>query len=143
MADPKDSQTLVNQVILAKQLIKAGADVTARAESGMINITPLHNTCYSGNVTNLELTRLILLESGAGINLQNSKGGTPLMCTVPHAMEAAKLLLQHLEIDANVALNDGSTVPGCLRESVAEITFIFLVHQQPHGLAPSWISYAR
>jgi hypothetical protein len=52
LADSSDYSTHVNQLILAKQLIASGADVNA--VSGEDGEAPLHQACYSRNVTNLD-----------------------------------------------------------------------------------------
>jgi hypothetical protein len=43
--DPSKEHTLENQCILAKQLIKAGANVNAYAQRWLYKMTPLHNAC--------------------------------------------------------------------------------------------------
>jgi hypothetical protein len=46
MSDPSKEHTLENQCILAKQLIKAGANVNARAQRGLYKKTPLQSACW-------------------------------------------------------------------------------------------------
>jgi hypothetical protein len=90
LADPFDYSTHVNQLILAKQLTKHGANVTAVSiPDGM---TPLHKACFSGDVTNLDFVEL-LLEAGADPNAQDHLGRTPLMWSLPASPGAAKFLL--------------------------------------------------
>ncbi len=55
LSDPSQEHTLDNQCILAKQLIKAGANVNARAQRCVKRMTPLHGACSSSNCTNLDL----------------------------------------------------------------------------------------
>jgi hypothetical protein len=74
MAYPFDYSTHENQLILAKQLIRHGANV--KAASIPHGKTPLHNACYAGVVTNLDFVKL-LLEAGANPNAQDHKGRTP------------------------------------------------------------------
>jgi hypothetical protein len=80
LADPFDYSTHESQLILAKQLIEHGANVNA--VSTPQRKTPLHNACFSGNVTNLDFVEL-LLEEGADPNAQDQLGETPLMYTIP------------------------------------------------------------
>ena len=48
----------------------------------------------------------LLLENGAGINLQDTDGSTALMCAVEHeSLPIAKLLLTRPECDVNIADN--------------------------------------
>lgn len=54
-------------------LIKAHADVSARAGSGA---TPLHASCLEGHVDCCEL----LLDAGADCNATDAAGSTPLHC---------------------------------------------------------------
>jgi ankyrin repeat protein len=60
LADPSDYSTHENQLILAKQLIKHGANVNAVSiPQGQ---TPLHYACSGGTVTNLDFVELLLKE---------------------------------------------------------------------------------
>lgn len=48
----------------------------------------------------------LLLENGAGVNLQDADGSTALMCAVEHeALEIVKLILAKPECDVNIADN--------------------------------------
>jgi hypothetical protein len=104
LADPTDYSTLVNQVILAKQLIERGADVNA--VSSLKGETTFHEACFSHNVTNLDFVEL-LLEAGADPNSQDCLGLTPLMYTIPHAPGAAKYLLNWSTTDINITTRSG------------------------------------
>ena len=48
------------QVIIARQLIEAGADVNALNGPALGKNSPLHNACFSGRCTNLDLIKLFL-----------------------------------------------------------------------------------
>lgn len=51
----------------------------------------------------LETTRL-LLEAGAGVNIQDEDGSTALMCAAEHGhKEVVKLLLTHPDVDASMS----------------------------------------
>jgi hypothetical protein len=93
------------QLILAKQLIEHGANVNAACRMGE---TPLHIACNTAVVTNLDFVEL-LLEKGADPNVQNIKGRTPLMDTIPHAPGAAKYLLNWPTTDANIIDQSGAS----------------------------------
>jgi hypothetical protein len=83
LADPSDYSTHENQLILARQLIRHGANVNA--VSIPQDRTPsLYNACIGSNVTNLDFVELLLKE-GANPNSQDHWGLTPLLCTVPYA----------------------------------------------------------
>jgi ankyrin repeat protein len=56
LADAFDYSTHENQLILAKQLIEHGANVSA--VSIATDITPLHRACFSAVVTNLNFVEL-------------------------------------------------------------------------------------
>jgi ankyrin repeat protein len=57
LADPFDYSTR-SQLILAKQLIKHGANVNAVTSPQ--GETPLQKACHAGNVTNLDFLKLLL-----------------------------------------------------------------------------------
>ena len=112
------------QVIIAKQLIEAGADVNAVNASGLGENSPLHNACFSGRCTNLELIKLFL-DHGADPNLGNCVGQTSLMMTLDMSPSAAKLLLTYPyenspapAIDVNVRADDGSLFLGGLQDAI-------------------------
>jgi ankyrin repeat protein len=49
-------------------------------------------------------TAKLLIESGAGVNIQDEDGSTALMCAAEHGHKAVvKLLLAHPDIDASLA----------------------------------------
>jgi hypothetical protein len=106
MADPSDYSTHENQLILAKQLIERGTNFNAGSVPN--GVTPLHDTCFSGNVTNLDYIEY-LLEAGADPNAQTKSGTTPLMCTVPNAPGAAKFLMNWPTTDANITTRSGAS----------------------------------
>ncbi|UJR31990.1 hypothetical protein I4U23_019461 [Adineta vaga] len=82
-------------------------------ESGNVNVkttasnqTALMLAVKHGKTDSVE----ILLENGAGVNLQDSDGSTALMCAVEHEfLTIVKLLLTRPECDVNIADNDGQT----------------------------------
>lgn len=52
----------------------------------------------------------MLLDAGAGVNIQDEDGSTGLMCAAEHGhRDIVKLLLSHPEVDASLADFDGST----------------------------------
>jgi hypothetical protein len=115
MADPVDYSIHEKQVILAKQLIEHGANVNAVSSPG--GNTPLHNACYTGNVTNLDFVEF-LLEEGADPNAQNHLGLTPLMFSLSSAPGAAKFLLNWTTTDANITTRSGASFLAKVREIV-------------------------
>jgi hypothetical protein len=119
LADPFDYSTHVNQLILAKQLIEHGADVNA--VSNQWGQTPLHDACYSGVVTNLDLIKF-LLEAGADPNLHDHRGMIPLMYTFPDAPGAAKFLLNWPTTDVDVTTQSGVLILGLVRSLITAIS---------------------
>jgi hypothetical protein len=119
LADPFDYSTHVNQLILAKQLIERGANVNAVSIPD--GRTPLHNACYSGNVTNLDFVEL-LLENGADPNVQDCHRATPLTCTMHLAPGAARFLLKWPTTDANIITGSGETFLANVRSLITIIS---------------------
>ena len=112
------------QVIIARQLIEAGADVNAVNGPALGKNSPLHNACSSARCTNLGLIKLFL-DHGANPNLGNVMSQTPLMMTLEMSPSAAKLLLTYPyesspapAIDVNVRTNDGLLYLGGLQGSI-------------------------
>jgi hypothetical protein len=106
LLDPSDYLTHVNQLILAEQLIKHGANVNA--VSIPHGETPLHSACNAYVVTNLDLVELLLVK-GANPNAQSQYGKTPLMMTTTGAPGAAKFLLKWPTTDFNTTLPSGES----------------------------------
>jgi hypothetical protein len=131
LSDPSKEHMLENQCILAKQLIKAGANVNARAQRGLHKSTPLHEACSSHNCTNLDLIQL-LLNHGANPNAKNSEGFTPLHYTMGNAPGAAKFLLMYSDkIDPDILTKDGRYFLAMVRDIIAEGTS---AARLPHNL---------
>jgi hypothetical protein len=115
LADTIDYFTHENQLILAKQLIKHGANVNAvTSPQGQ---TPLHKACYASNVTNLDFIEL-LLKKGSDPNAQDHHGATPLMCTTKYAPGAAKFLLNWPTTDPNITSRSGASFLARVRADV-------------------------
>jgi hypothetical protein len=113
LADPSDYSTHVNQLILAKQLIEHGANVNAvTIPYGM---TPLHQACNPGTVTNLDIVELLLVE-GADPNTQDCSGITPLMYTAQTSPGAAKFLLKWPTTDFNITTPSGASFPDAVEK---------------------------
>jgi hypothetical protein len=112
LADPSDCLPHRNQLILAKQLIEHGANVSI--VSFRKGKTPLHHACYAGNVTNLDYVEF-LLEEGADPNTQDHLGLTPLMFTTtctpgaPKSSGAPKFVLKWPTTDVNIAQRTGES----------------------------------
>jgi hypothetical protein len=115
LADTIDYFTHESQLILAKQLIKHGANVNAvtSPEGG----TPLHNACCAGVVTNLDFIEL-LLKKGADPNAQDHRGVTPLMSTARFAPGAARFLLNWPTTDPNITSRSGASFLASVRVDV-------------------------
>ena len=82
-------ELLVNreQVDKVKEAIENGADVN----EGAGTMTPLHMAAFRGN----KEIAIILLDSGADVNVVDYQGSTPLFNAVNHAdPELVKLLLE-------------------------------------------------
>jgi hypothetical protein len=121
LAAPSDYSTHVNQLIIAKQLIKHGANVN------VVSIpdgeTPLHTACYPGVVANLDFIEL-LLEEGLDPNSQDRTGMTPLMFTTPDSPSVAKFLLDWPATDANITADCGESFLAGVRESIQYFSLI-------------------
>jgi hypothetical protein len=119
LADPKDYSAHTNQLIIAKQLVEHGANVkTVCIPLGM---TPLHNACYSGVVTNLDFVEY-LLEVGADPNAQDHIENTPLMYTFPDAPGTAKFLLKWPTTDANITTRSGQSFLAMVRLVITDFS---------------------
>jgi hypothetical protein len=115
LAAPNNFSTHQNQVILAKQLVEHGADVSAVSiPQGMM---PLHRACCAGNVTNLDFVEY-LLDAGADPNARDRAGNTPLMYTTPDAPGAAKFLLNWPTTDVNITSRSGKPFLVWVRDAV-------------------------
>jgi hypothetical protein len=118
LTDPSDHSTHKKQLILARQLIEHGANVSALSIPQ--GDTPLHDACYAVNVTNLDFVELFL-KKGADPNARNHMGLTPLMCTTTgsnvdaYAPGAAKFLLNWPTTDVNITSQSGHTFLAVVR----------------------------
>jgi hypothetical protein len=114
LADCSDYSTHTNQLILAKQLIKHGANVHALSHQ---NETPLHNACCTMRVTNLDFVEL-LLKKGADPNAQDHRGVTPLIYAFKFAPSVAKFLLNRPTTDPNIITRSGASFLARVRADV-------------------------
>jgi hypothetical protein len=80
-------------------------------------MTPLHNACYAGNVTNLDFVEL-LLEEGADPNIQDYLGATPLRRSLPNAHGAAKFLVNWTTMDVNIIYRAGESILAMARQLI-------------------------
>jgi hypothetical protein len=112
LADHSDYFTHENQLMLAKQLIKGGANVNAASIPD--GETPLHRACHASNVTNLDFVEL-LLKKGANPNAQDHREMTPLMGTIQDAPGAAKFLMNWPTTDVNITSQYGHTFLAVVR----------------------------
>jgi hypothetical protein len=119
LLDPRDYLTHVNQLILAEQLIKHGANVNAASIPN--GVTPLHSACYADVVTNLDLVELLLVK-GANPNAQSYLGKTPLMMTAADAPGAAKFLLNWPTTNINVTDESGESFIHMVRWMITFLT---------------------
>jgi hypothetical protein len=115
LADPFDYSTHEKQLILARQLIEHGANVNAVSIPD--GITPLHNACYSGTVTNLNFIKFLLKE-GADPNAQDHQGLTPLFWAVPFAPGAVKCLMSSPTTEVNIIFPSGASFLAKIRNAV-------------------------
>lgn len=61
----------------------------------------------------------LLIENGAGVNLQDADGSTALMCAVEHeAFDIVKILLARPECDVNIADNVRRKIHSTLMETI-------------------------
>ena len=112
--DPSAGRVSDNQLVIARQLLEAGAKVGATTSKDRAKCTALHFACWSKSSTNLELIQL-LLDKGADPNAPNMFGETPLMYTLAFAPGAAKFLLEYAadKLDLNrVAYSNSDNVAG-------------------------------
>lgn len=84
---PSGGDSPKNVVVIARQLLDAGADVDARAEKGMGLITPLVRACSSAVPTNIALIELYLAR-GADPNAADDSGQTAGMHSTPPRLRA-------------------------------------------------------
>jgi hypothetical protein len=131
LADPFDYSTHVNQLILAKQLIEHGANVNAL--SNPQRMTPLHNACTLGNVTNLDFVEL-LLEEGADPNAQDWYGRTSLLHTISDAPGVAKFLMKWPNTDVNITSRSGPFLFG-VRSTVRSLSNRIALPDNPDQIA--------
>jgi hypothetical protein len=133
LSKPSKEHAVENQIILAKQLIEAGADVNARAQRGWKKITPLHTACGSGSCTNLDYIQL-LLDHGANPNEKDSEGATPLHGTMMFAPGVAKFLLTYSnKTDPDIVVNDGRSFLAIIRSGIAEGNYHVKLPRNPRS----------
>ena len=106
LADPNSSASHSSVLVLARQLLDAGADVNTRAGPGLDRITPLMRACCSGVATNLDLIDLYLAR-GADPNLTDVYGQTAAMHSMIFASAAARRLVLHPSIDLSLRVHSG------------------------------------
>jgi hypothetical protein len=136
LAHPFEISAHENQLILAKQLIEHGADVSAVTIPQ--GLTPLHKTCNWTNVTNLDFVEL-LLEAGADPNAQDSLGLTPLMCTTPDAPGAAKFLLNWPTTDVNITNRSGQSFLAEVRLTITEFSDNISLPDNPNQIRDEFL----
>ena len=104
LADPNSGASHSNVLVLARQLLDAGADVNARAGPGLYRVTPLMRACGSAIATNLDLIDLYLAR-GADPNLTDAYGQTAAMRSMPFAPAAARKLVLLPSIDLSLRVH--------------------------------------
>jgi hypothetical protein len=119
LLDPRDYLTHVNQLILAEQLIKHGANVNA--VSMPHGETPLHWACCADFVTNLDLVELLLV-NGANPNALSHRGKTPLLISATGASGAAKFLLKWPTTNVNLIDESGESFIHTVRWIITYLT---------------------
>jgi hypothetical protein len=128
LLDPYNYTTHVNQLILAKQLIQHGANVsTLSIPEGK---TALHSACYGCNVTNLDFVEFLLKE-GADPNAKECRGLTPLMVTIPDAPGVAKFLLNWPSTDANITTRSGASFLARVRYTLTKYSEVAALPNNP------------
>ena len=129
LANPNSSASHSNVLVLARQLLDAGADVNARAGPGLDRVTPLIRACGSGVATNLDLIDLYLAR-GADPNLADVCGQTAAMHSMPFASAAARRLVLHPSIDLSLRvhsdINSGQSLMDMVLFCLANISNIGL-----------------
>jgi hypothetical protein len=128
LADSSDYPTHVNQLILAKQLTKHGANVNAVTIP--LGEMPLHHACCASVVTNLDFVEL-LLKKGADPNAQDHLGRTTLVYTVPDAPGAAKYLLNRPTTDANITSRSGASFLARVRSLIRSFSRQIVLPDNP------------
>lgn len=102
-----DVTSMENQVVLAQQLVEAGARVNKRA-GGKERLYPLHRACDSKRITNLDYIQF-LLDHGADPNVQNSLGETPLMMSMSMACVAANFVVEYFDENSELGNTGNNT----------------------------------
>jgi hypothetical protein len=128
LADPFDYSTHVNQLIVANQIVKHGANVNAVANAQ--GMTPLHKACTWDIATNLDFVEL-LLEKGADPNAQDHQGLTPSMYTRLCSSGATKFLLNWPTTDVNITNRSGESFLAQVR---FDIKYLFDKIARPDNL---------
>jgi hypothetical protein len=93
--------------------------------------------CYAGVVTNLDFVEY-LLEAGADPNAQDHLGVIPLMCTMPDAPGAAKLLLKWPTTDANITTQSGASFLALVRDAVKLVSDQIALPDQDQFVLQQW-----
>ena len=117
MSSPHGGVSTENVVVVARQLLDAGADANARAERGLGGITPLIKACSSAATTNFDLIALYLAR-GADPNVCDDLGQTAAMHSMYFAVPAAKLLVALPSYDFSVRVHSGKNEGKTLLDTV-------------------------